>query len=439
VAVEENKMSARLDKITKEINRAQTIPLSQKRTMKEVARLQDEALELASQVTNNNIGDNQLLSGGAAWISGLQFEVSPCTYAINGVVYSSQSTTLTLADADGTNPRIDVIVVNTNGVATIVEGTPAANPAKPDIDPETEVEVTFALVAALATTPSGITNTSIYLEDTEWTSVEVGNVASDATADPYAGTKHIMFTAADNGDRIVLTDAGGHDPAAYDRLFFRIKNTQYGTNNRNRLRLVLYSGTTRVSSWINLYHGSYGFNGDDTSGYQFVQIPIGNFIPTGASFDTLRIQVAAATGQTITCAIDNIKLQEGTPSTDTSDFAVLSRHNSYSKAQGSGINALTDAATISWDMGPGNVYSIVLDGNRTMAAPTNVKPGYTYILFVQQDDTTGSRTITWNAVFKWAGGTAPTLSTAVDSVDVITFVADASGNLHGSVGIADSQ
>ena len=65
-----------------------------------------------------------------------------------------------------------------------------------------------------------------------------------------------------------------------------------------------------------------------------------------------------------------------------------------------------------------------------MAAPTNLKDGATYILRVIQD-ATGTRTITWNSVFKWPGGTAPTLSTGNGAIDIITFVSDGT-NLYGT-------
>ncbi len=92
---------------------------------------------------------------------------------------------------------------------------------------------------------------------------------------------------------------------------------------------------------------------------------------------------------------------------------------------------LTDAATINWDCNSGAIASVTLGAaGRTMAAPTNLKKG-TYILHVLQDGT-GSRTITtWNAVFKWAGGTAPVLSTAANAHDIVTFVCDGT-SLYGA-------
>ena len=90
---------------------------------------------------------------------------------------------------------------------------------------------------------------------------------------------------------------------------------------------------------------------------------------------------------------------------------------------------LTDGATVTWDVSVGAMGVLTLGGNRYMAAPTNLRNGEAYALKVIQD-ATGSRTITWNAVFKWPGGTAPTLSTAAASVDILSFLSDGT-NLYG--------
>lgn len=122
---------------------------------------------------------------------------------------------------------------------------------------------------------------------------------------------------------------------------------------------------------------------------------------------------------------------------DPSLYALLAQSNAWTKAQGSAITTLTDAATVNWDASLGNTFKLTLGGNRTMAAPTNVVAGYSYILLLYQG--TGGQTLAWNSVFKWASGTAPILSSGASALDVFSFVADASGNLHGVLGIKDSQ
>ena len=86
---------------------------------------------------------------------------------------------------------------------------------------------------------------------------------------------------------------------------------------------------------------------------------------------------------------------------------------------------LTDAATIAWNTGTagGQVATFTfVSTNRTVGAPTNLKNGGFYALAVIQN--AGSNTLTWNSIFKWAGGTAPTLSTAAGAKDYFVFRSD---------------
>lgn len=90
---------------------------------------------------------------------------------------------------------------------------------------------------------------------------------------------------------------------------------------------------------------------------------------------------------------------------------------------------LTDGATITWETVSGSIAIVTLGDNRTFAAPTGLT-SKSYILIVNQDGT-GSRTITWNSVFKWAGGAPPVLSTDANAKDVFSFFSDGT-NMYGS-------
>jgi len=81
---------------------------------------------------------------------------------------------------------------------------------------------------------------------------------------------------------------------------------------------------------------------------------------------------------------------------------------------------LTDGATINWNMSTQSVCKVTLGGNRTMAAPTNGSTGQFASITVIQDGT-GSRTLTWNAVYEFASDTAPTLSTTANKADLFVF------------------
>lgn len=66
-----------------------------------------------------------------------------------------------------------------------------------------------------------------------------------------------------------------------------------------------------------------------------------------------------------------------------------------------------------------NVFRIVLTGNTTLLAPNNPISGQVINIILKQGGS-GGYTVTWNSAFKWAGGVAPTLSTAVGAKDIIT-------------------
>ena len=85
-------------------------------------------------------------------------------------------------------------------------------------------------------------------------------------------------------------------------------------------------------------------------------------------------------------------------------------------------DTLTDQATIAWDVIASPVAKVTLGGNRTFAAPSGTTPAagqFVSLLLIQ--DGTGSRTITWNAVYEFAADTAPTLTTTANLGDLFVF------------------
>lgn len=78
----------------------------------------------------------------------------------------------------------------------------------------------------------------------------------------------------------------------------------------------------------------------------------------------------------------------------------------------------------------GTVQTVTMTGNCTFTMPT-ATAGKSFILIAVQDGT-GSRTATFTSV-KWAGGTAPTLTTtATTGRDIFAFVSDGT-NWYGTV------
>lgn len=84
------------------------------------------------------------------------------------------------------------------------------------------------------------------------------------------------------------------------------------------------------------------------------------------------------------------------------------------------VNALgTKAIATSIDLATGNVFTVTL-GASIAVTFTGATAGKACAvsLYIKQDGT-GSRVVTWPISVKWAGGSAPTLSTGANALDIV--------------------
>ena len=86
------------------------------------------------------------------------------------------------------------------------------------------------------------------------------------------------------------------------------------------------------------------------------------------------------------------------------------------------IVTVTDAACISVNFALGNNFLVTLAGNRTLKAPANCTAGQTGNFYVIQDST-GSRTLSYNSAWQFVSAAAPTLSTGASDVDILVYSA----------------
>ncbi len=271
-----------------------------------------------------------LVSGGTVtWVEDYDYHISPAIYYINGAAYSSPDTTITLSAAHPTLDRIDAFVVNENGEVEVVEGTPAADPQQPSIDPETQILLTFALVTAATTQPPGITSECAYQEGTEWLDVSsTARINMESTTSPCAGSKSIEGTAVINGDNFTLSRSVFNPTTSYNVLTFQIKSKgNWGNANQNRRLIISWRNTgIVVGQTVVIANGSYGFNANNTTDCQTISIPLGNFfLPTTAAVTSLHFIAGAANGS-FGWYIDNICLQGGggmTPPTPTTGITSI--------------------------------------------------------------------------------------------------------------------
>jgi len=111
--------------------------------------------------------------------------------------------------------------------------------------------------------------------------------------------------------------------------------------------------------------------------------------------------------------------------TSAASKVLTANANNLTTISGAVLNTedtLSDSSTIAWNVINSPVAKVTLAGNRTMAAPsgTGTAAGQMISLLAIQDGT-GSRTITWNAVYEFPSDTAPTLTTTANLGDIFSF------------------
>ena len=107
------------------------------------------------------------------------------------------------------------------------------------------------------------------------------------------------------------------------------------------------------------------------------------------------------------------------------DTAKTDVAQSFSAAQRGSVSALTDGSTITADFAVANNFSLTIGGNRTLANPSNLTAGQHGVIVITQDGT-GSRTLAYGSYWKFASGTAPTLTTTASAVDVLVYYVESS-------------
>jgi hypothetical protein len=289
---------------------------------------------------------NSLVSGGGvAWTANLSFTVSRTVYLIGGAQYTANETNITLGMADPANDRIDVIAVDSTGSVVVIPGTPAGPPLKPDIDPATQLELTWVYVAAGAAVPSNVVLDDVYHENVEWTSSQVGGTITLASVNnPHTGLVDVEYTNSVTGNYLQLQAGGPFDLAARNTLVFYIRSKAAWPSTRS-LQIYFTSGAARRGSIVVLNESAFGFTSSVTTAYQQIVVPVSLFMANGLTVNRLRFQVAGS-GAALGLYLDDITLQGGMPQpvapTAMAWRGVWSASTAYS------VNDVVSYAGISW-------------------------------------------------------------------------------------------
>ena len=100
--------------------------------------------------------------------------------------------------------------------------------------------------------------------------------------------------------------------------------------------------------------------------------------------------------------------------------------------QGVESYAPSASGTATLDLDLANIHKITMPAGNITIALSNEDTGQIFFVEITQDSG-GSRTVTWFSTIRWAGGSAPTLTTTGNKRDVFAFRVTGSGTYDGYV------
>ena len=82
---------------------------------------------------------------------------------------------------------------------------------------------------------------------------------------------------------------------------------------------------------------------------------------------------------------------------------------------------VSDTSIFAVDMSSGNNFLVYLSADSTLRQPDNIKVGQQGIIYVVQEQTSGSKALSYANDFKFVSGTVPTITTSISAVDMLVY------------------
>lgn len=272
---------------------------------------------------------------------------------------------------------------------------------------------TSAIKTLLGTIGSVVNGTFYYLiSEITGSDKAVGKTATQTltnktlTSPTLTGTPLAQVIRASGAGGIEVENSAGSDVAVF------------GAGGSQGTSLF---GATNIATASADYHAVSGGTGTitDTATGSSTNINI-NLVPKG----TGRLQANAVNVPTIS---STDTLTNKTLTTPTITKPVMNATNPTAQTYTPGVGG-----TATLDLSLSNQHYITMPaGNITIALSNDTNNQIFYVTITQ--DGTGSRTVTWFSTIKWAGGTAPTLTTTASKRDCFIFVRTGSGTYDGFI------
>jgi len=256
---------------------------------------------------------------------------------------------------------------------------------------------------------------------------------SDGSTGAVLSHRMIEFTGSITGNRIVTIPLDV-------QTFYYLRNSTSGAYTV-QFKYTSGSGDSFTFSATDKGDTVVFATANDGTNPDIYSLPAGNVTTAGTQTLTNKTLTSPKINENVavTSTATELNILDGVTATaaelNYSDLATLgtsaaskvltANANNLTTISGAVLNTedtLTDQSTIAWDVIASPVAKVTLAGNRTMAAPSGTGPAAgQFISLLAIQDGTGSRTITWNAVYEFPSDTAPTLTTTANLGDIFSF------------------
>ena len=313
---------------------------------------------------------------------------------------NNSSTSFTMSRSVSNANDIDVFVENVRqepSIAYTVSGTTLSFTGTPATG-SNNIYVVHKAASVNVVPPSGRSTDNV--ADLQVTSSLSGEDISGTLNRPI-GLNATDGSATDAGDRIILNGTDNGSSNADDSLLYEEATDDVGLVTGTAVDTFTFDGNAKVEGTMR------------ASATGAIKVE-------GNTDDGILILDASASGVDVGSAI---VFEEGTDDGAMALSGVTRLSNLESVERG--VTAKTEisdgGSSKILDFDTNQNFIINMNANLTLGQPVTGQVGQTgFIVFKQ--DASGSRTLTLNSAFKNPGGTAPTLTTTANGIDVVGYI-----------------
>jgi hypothetical protein len=364
------------------------------------------------------IGTNvQAYDAGLQSISGLTTTADQMIYTTSSDTYATASLTSAgralLDDASASAQRTTLglgtlATQDANSVA-ITGGTISG--ISNLSDPGTSLQYTFSTTTTDSDPGSG--------------NIRLNNATQNAATEIYIDDEDSDGT---NVSGVIALLSGGNNPSSV--LGYVTIRKEFAPENFITMKITTLtsaSGYTKLVGTVEASSGATPFSDADNL---YFSIDVsgdkgdpGDLSGPGSSTDNALVRFDGAGGSAVQSS--GWILSDADALTAGGEFAVEDQEVTRPKLKDYSETLVTanTSTTYTIDLESGNVFNLTLTGDCTYTfsnPPASGSAGA--FTLIQNQDGTGSRTVTWPASVEWAGGSAPAITSTASSTDVFTFI-----------------